>query len=117
MMFDIFESLKLWRDERMIGDIPYNHMDLIGYLTEEITEGIRDKSEHESVDWRVDCLIFLINSLEQDNYDAKLCIDEAIEEISSRKGNYIPSVGKWLKNVDQDPSTIYKADYTNCKRA
>lgn len=121
---NIFDKLETWRSNRNIKGGTYNHLQLIGYITEEITEGIRDLSEHESVDWRVDCIIFLINSLEQDSYNAQMCIEEAISEISSRlqDPNQMKewalhgASGKWQKMKDQDPNTLYKANYEKCKR-
>lgn len=113
----MFEKLKEWRLERKIEEIPYSHIELVGYLTEEITEGIRDKSENQSVDWRCDCIVFLINSLEQDGYDAEKCMDETIKEISSRTGAYNPETKKWEKFKTKEAMALwYKANYSKCKK-
>lgn len=118
----IFTKLRNWRESRHITVGSYNHLQLVGYLTEEITEGIRDLSEHESVDWRADCIVFLVNSLEQSGYDAEKVLLETHLEINSRLQS--PSQmkewasngadGKWKKDKDQNKSTLYKADYTKC---
>ena len=123
-MKTIFDKLTTWRSNRNIKAGTYDHLQLIGYLTEEMTEGIRDLSEHESVDWRADCIIFLINSLEQDNYNADEVLHEAISEISSRLQDPTQmqswalngASGKWAKHREQNESTLYKADFTKAKR-
>lgn len=120
----IFDRLETWRSNRNIKAGTYDHLQLIGYLTEEITEGIRDDSEHESIDWRCDCIVFLLNSLEQDGYNAEMCIHETISEISSRLQDPEQmrawalggAFGKWQKDKEQDESTLYKADYLKCRK-
>jgi hypothetical protein len=56
-------------------------------------------------------------------YDFEKCMIETIKEISSREQDPIqkeewskngPS-GKWQKNKQQNPDTLYKADYESCK--
>jgi hypothetical protein len=57
-------------------------------------------------------------------YDFKKCMLETIKEISSREQDpkqaqawyESGAVGKWEKNREQDPLTLYIADYTSCKR-
>lgn len=121
----IFDRLETWRSNRNIKVGSYDHLQLIGYLTEEITEGIRDLSETSSVDWRVDCIVFLINSLEQDGYDAEKVMHQTIDEISSRiqdkeqmKRWALNGAGneKWQKDKLQNPSTLIKANFKICKR-
>jgi hypothetical protein len=56
-------------------------------------------------------------------YDYKKCMLETIKEISSREQCPIQVIewqengisGKWLKNRNQDPKTLYKANYESCK--
>ena len=121
----IFDRLEAWRSNRNIKVGSYDHLQLIGYLTEEITEGIRTQTQHESVDWRCDCIVFLINSLEQDGYDAEKCLHETISEISSRLqdpnqmrnwATYGINGEKWKKDKNQDESTLYKAKFINCRK-
>ena len=57
-------------------------------------------------------------------YDYLKCLDETIKEISSRKQDpnqkrdwELNGVsGKWQKDLNQDKSTLYKADYNSCKK-
>ena len=43
--------------------------------------------------------------------DPEASLKETCKEILSREGSIGPD-GKWLKNPDQDPSTLYKANYS-----
>lgn len=112
---DIFEQLARYRAERGIDKVPYDHLSLLGNLAEEIYEGTSRKSRYDSIDWRCDSIIFLINSLAQDGIDPRIALEETCKEILSRKGSYDYEVNKWIKNINQDPSTLYKANYNNAE--
>ena len=58
-------------------------------------------------------------------YNPELCLKQTVKEISSREqdpnqalawanGQRLPGE-KWLKNRQQDPSTLYVAEYSTCK--
>jgi hypothetical protein len=49
-------------------------------------------------------------------YDANKCMEECLKEISSRQGSINKDTGKWIKDPNQDPSTLYKADYSLCRK-
>ena len=58
-------------------------------------------------------------------YDNDKCMDETVKEISSRKQDPIQQElwfksgydgTKWMKDLNQDPSTLYKADYNKGKK-
>ena len=48
--------------------------------------------------------------------DPDLSLKQACKEIMSRKGTLDESTGKWMKDPNQDPSTLYKADYSLSRR-
>ena len=113
---NLFRELENWLKERKLDEVKYNHLKLIGQLTEEICEGIQKPSKHESIDWRCDCIVFLINSLTQDGYDAEKCLNETLLEIKSRTGHYDESIGKFVKDTsDEAKAKWYKANYDSCK--
>ena len=112
---NIFEQLQEWRVNRDLSNLPYDHKALLGFILEEVVEGIRDPSEHQSVDWRCDIIVFLINSLAQSGYNPELAMLETLKEISSRQGSIDPTTGKWEKDRSQDPSTLYTANYDLAK--
>ena len=55
-------------------------------------------------------------------HDAIECLKETIKEISSRKQDpkqkrdweFNGVSGKWQKDINQDPKTLYKANYSKC---
>jgi hypothetical protein len=136
MIFNIFTEIRNWAIERGIYDKGYNHkaevrkdieetFELIGYqdtdyLVDEFVDRYYIKSldptEDDIVDSHCDKVVFAINAIEALGYDAQLCMSETIAEISSRKGSINEETGKWEKNRDQDPRTLYTANYQICKR-
>ncbi|ANH51214.1 hypothetical protein PC5_00092 [Campylobacter phage PC5] len=97
---ELFKKLEKWLKERHLDIKEYDHLTLLGYLHEEIDEGIKKRdSEHESIDWRCDCIVFLINSLYQDGYNPKICMDECLKEIEERTGEYSESERKFKKHM------------------
>ena len=121
----MFRRLEKWVKERRLDKIGYDQLTLIGCINEEIKEGIDKRyDEHESVDWRCDCIFYIINSLTQDGYNAEKCLYEALKEIESREQdpeqkaewdykikNNIEIKDKWRKNKNQKEETKYKANY------
>ena len=69
-------------------------------------------TEHDIVDACADQIIFNIGSLMKLGYDPEKVLAEVSKEINSRKG--CMHEGKYQKDKDQDPSTLYKADFTRC---
>jgi hypothetical protein len=75
-----------------------------------------------------ECIIEIIESsiceIESMNYNFEKCMLETIKEISSRRQDpqqasdwLVNGIsGKWQKDKNQDPQTLYKADYERCKR-
>lgn len=97
-------------------------------LEEELQE-FRDAFEANDVDGMVDALqdITVITAGEtvKLGYNPELCLKQTVKEISSREqdpnqalawanGQRLPGE-KWLKNRQQDPSTLYVAEYSTCK--
>lgn len=97
-------------------------------LEEELQE-FRDAYEAGDVTAMVDALadLTVISAGEtvKLGYNPELCLKQTVKEISSREqeptqaaawanGQKLPGE-KWLKNRQQDPSTLYTADYSTCK--
>jgi len=49
-------------------------------------------------------------------YHAAACVAEKGKCINSREGSYNPKLSKWCKNPSQNPTTLYKPQYENCKK-
>lgn len=57
-----------------------------------------------------------MSAIDTMGYHAVACVTEKAICINSREGSYNPKLSKWCKNPDQDPSTLYKPQYENCKK-
>ncbi len=86
----------------------------IGELELDGTAKVVAITEHDIVDSIADSIVFDIGKLLKLGYNPYLVIEEVGKEINSRKGNIID--GKWVKDSKQDKSTLYKANYENCKQ-
>lgn len=67
------------------------------------------------VDALNDIIELCIGDILKIGYDPKLTLYEVNKEINSRKGEIIN--GKFEKDPHQDPATLYKADFSKCKRS
>lgn len=130
---NVFKRLYTWRKDRHLP--AYDHKSHVKCVAEELFEMMGyDKDETNValgiflnrfykpvtdmdviVDAACDSIIYNINFMEQAKYYGEKAIHETINEISSREGAYDEGAGKWCKNPNQDPSTLYKADYNSCK--
>lgn len=137
------EKLRVWRDERNITSP--NTKVYVANIVEELLEiYFKNKraikflqwlimlvfvfrkpiSEYEVVDAISDIKVFSINEVELMGYDVYKTMDETILEISSREQDPIQKLlwekvgasGKWNKNKEQDKDSLYKADYSKCKK-
>ena len=97
-------------------------------LEEELRE-FHDEHKASNVEGMVDALADIIviaaGEIAKLGYNPELCLKQTVKEITCREqdpdqatawanGERLPGE-KWLKNHEQDPSTIYKADYSTCK--
>lgn len=83
-------------------------------LIEELNELFRanlQNNNYETIDALNDIRVLAEGALFKLGQDPELSLQETCKEILSRQGSIGPN-GKWLKDLNQDPSTLYKADYT-----
>jgi len=88
-------------------------------LMEELQEFMwagASNDEREMVDALCDVIIVATGALYKLGYHPEKALNETVKEISSRQGTFDESTGKWKKDPHQDPTTLYKANYTNAKR-
>lgn len=97
-------------------------------LEEELRE-FHDEHKASNVDGMVDALADIIviaaGEIAKLGYNPELCLKQTIKEIASREQDPDQAAAwangerllgeKWLKNRKQDPSTLYKANYSTCK--
>ena len=116
-MFDIFGSVVRWSKERLLYDIPYRRSKHAGNISEELSELLRANTPEEEIDAYCDIIVYAINAIESAGYNAEQCLEETLEEIESRTGNYIASEGKWCKSkTPEAKAKWYKANYKSAKR-
>ena len=120
-------ALRKWRDKR--GLIKPQTNEIVSMLQEEVNElqsAINNNDEDEIIDALSDIIVFATNHMEQMRYDLDLVMKETIKEISSRKQDIVQAKRwknnpelkekeKWQKDKNQDPSTLYKANYSRCR--
>ena len=88
-------------------------------LFEELQEfmmAAAQEDEHEMVDGLCDVIVVAVGAIYKLGYYPDAALLETVREISSRKGAINQETGKWQKDLNQDPSTLYKADYITVKR-
>lgn len=142
-MENLTEDLREWRNDRNITKADY--LTFVGNVLEELLEPIyydKDRityikskildkyfddginiNKKDIIDAIQDIQVFCINETELMGYDNIKCNAEVFKEINSRiqdpiqKEDWVKNgaVGKWQKDKNQDPKTLYKADYSKCK--
>jgi phosphoribosyl-ATP pyrophosphohydrolase len=88
-------------------------------LFEELQEFLMAAAQddtHEMVDALCDVIVVAVGGLSKLGYAPDTALQETVKEIRSRNGSFNSDTGKWEKDRNQDPSTLYKADYTKAKR-
>lgn len=97
-------------------------------LEEELQE-FRDAFEagdlHGMVDAMADLIVIAAGETVKLGYNPELCLKQTVKEISSRQQDPNQATAwandkklpgeKWLKNRQQDSSTLYTADYSTCR--
>lgn len=94
-------------------------------LKEELDEFQEAATDDEMVDALADIIVVATGALFKLGYDPTLVMKETLKEINSRKqdpeqkkrweSSSERPKEKWKKDVNQDPSTLYTANYKLCK--
>ena len=82
----------------------------------EFVEASQVEDTNEMVDALCDIIVVATGALYKLGYDPTLALQETTKEILSRQGTINEETGKWEKNSNQDPTTLYKAQYVNTRR-
>lgn len=83
---------------------------------QEFFEAYANEDQHEMLDALCDIIVVAAGAIYKMGYHPELALKETVKEITSRKGSFNEEIGKWQKDINQDPSTLYKADYRTTKR-
>lgn len=108
-MAAVFDDIIRFNQERGLNS--FYHEAEAKMLKEELQELINAESEHDTVDALCDLIVLSVGGLYKLGYSPVDALAETINEISSRKGVMNLDTGKWEKDPNQDPSTLYKAQY------
>jgi predicted HAD superfamily Cof-like phosphohydrolase len=81
---------------------------------QELSEARAADDIHGIIDAYADMIVVITGSIHKLGYDPNEVLAETLLEISSRKGAINSTTGKWQKDVNQDPTTLYKAVYSDC---
>ena len=84
-------------------------------LLEELQEFLLAKTVDDRVDAAADIIVLAAGIIHKLGYSPEASLTETVKEISSRKGSIDPTTGKWQKDRNQDPATLYKANYNLTK--
>ena len=84
-------------------------------LLEELQELLLAKTKNDRIDAAADIIVLAAGIIHKLGHSPEAALTETVKEISSRKGSIDPSTGKWKKDPNQDPSTLYKANYNFSK--
>lgn len=119
------DSLTQWRKSRNITAPQGAYVASIQEELDEYTEALNASDEHEMVDALADIMVFTANEMALMGYNLDLVMKQVVKEISSRQQSPSQAAewsqsgpsGKWQKDVNQDPSILYKANFSSCKLA
>lgn len=109
-----FEGIVKFNTDRYLmtfdSDVEYK------LLEEELQEFFWATEKADKVDALCDLVVVAVGGLYKLGYDPEKALAETVKEILSRQGTTNQRTGKWEKNHNQDPDTLYKADYTTAER-
>ena len=117
------DSLTVWRKDRNILFPQGTFVPMIQEELSEYLEASKDSDEHAMVDALADIMVFTANELALMGYDLDLVMKQVVKHINSRQQDPLQAIswrmegpdGKWKKDPNQDPSTIYEPDYSLCR--
>lgn len=114
------DGLRLWRKLRNINAPQGKFVDMIEEELQEYKDAI---TVEERVDAIADIIVFAANECELEGFDLDLVMKQVVKHISAR--NQDPEQakdwsmngpsGKWGKDLNQDPNTLYEPQYLLCK--
>ena len=100
-------------------------MEKLNEELDEFEEGFAKADTHEMVDALADLIVIAAGEMVKLGFNPELCLKQTVKEIACREQDPAQAIAwakgnkelgeKWLKNSNQDPSTIYSADYSTCR--
>lgn len=117
----VLDKIVQWNKER--NNVEFNLVNEHSMLQEELNELFDAMDESDIVDALCDIIVVATGAIHKLGYNPNISMNETLKEISSRQQDPIQkdiwkkwgASGKWEKNKSQEPSTLYKADYTKAQ--
>ena len=100
-------------------------LDKLNEELDEFEDGFDIADTHEMIDALADIIVIAAGEMVKLGFNPEICLKQTVKEITCREQDPEQAIAwaagnkelgeKWLKNPNQDPSTIYSADYSTCK--
>lgn len=108
------QGVVAFNEERNLTDFdPLNEHNMLLEELQEFAHAGACEQEYETVDALCDIIVVAAGGLHKLGYNPEDALLETVKEIRSRKGEVNTETGKWEKDRNQDPATLYKAVYTD----
>lgn len=107
---NIFQEIENFNLERNLAQYCTKENEL-AMLGEELKEFEEAEELLHQVKEVTDIVVVAIGTLVKMGANPQIAMEETLKQIKSRKGTIAPS-GKWVKDKNQDPATLYIPDYT-----
>ena len=109
----ISDRIVSWNKDRLIPQ-EFNLVAEAAMLSEELTELLQAKHNHDIVDALCDMRVLLEGALWKLGYDVDCSMEETLNEIEDRGGYFDVQTGKWQKSNELN-KILYKADYSKAR--
>jgi len=107
--------IKFNEDRNLVKDFTLeNEHKMLEEELNELMTAINDKDTYEIIDALCDIIVVATGTIHKMGYIPELALKQTVKEILSRKGE-LDINGKFQKDINQDPKTLYKADYNLAK--
>lgn len=83
----------------------------------ELVDAIAANNLHDIIDALNDIRVLATGAVWKLGQEPELSLKQTAKHILSRKGTFNTETGKWEKDRNQDPSTIYEPNYNLSKRS
>ena len=114
---DVIKGIVSFNEERKLDT--FNAYAEYKMLEEELNEflsAVSMEQEREMIDALCDVVVVAVGAMHKLGYNPTRALSQTVQEITSRQGSFDEETGKWQKDLEQDPLTLYKADYDKARR-
>jgi len=106
---NIFKEIEDFNFDRNLAQY-MNKENELSMLKEEVKEYEDATDTFHEVKEVTDIIVVAVGTLIKMGADPQVAMEETLKQIKSRTGS-ISQSGKWIKDKNQNPSTLYSPDY------